>query len=154
VKVDLFTDPEFEFRWPETVSPEEQMVLKCKRLSYQARRRIEDGMMQVAPQAMERPRKGNNAANSAVMSFNVGTTKDRKIRDSVYDWENVLDPQGNPYAFSHDKLTTLISINCGLEPEIHGHLEAELLGEINARNNFMDQERPREGNLQTGSLDS
>jgi len=153
VKVDLFSDPEFEFRWPAEYSAAEQIVLKCRRLTYIARKKIEDGMMQVAPQAMERPRRG--ASNStAVMTLTVGSTKERKIRESVYDWENVLDPDGKPYVFSHDKLAALISINVSLDPTLHGHLEAELLEEINVRNNFMDQERPREGNSQTGSSDS
>jgi hypothetical protein len=153
MKIDLFEKPEYDFIWPlvEDYPREEKVVLKCRRLSHNARRRIEDNMIRMSPSDMERNHRGVSGSS---MTMAVGTIKELKLRDSVYDWENVFDPKGNSYKFSFDKLTELIACNGGLDSEQYGHLELELINEINRVNNFADQERPREGNSPTGSANS
>jgi len=143
MRVNFFQSETFDFVWPSVSDfPEEEKVtLHCKRLSHSKRVEIENGLFGVDAKSFERGKSqnGERLSGSPTFRFNVGSLKWTKILGSVKEWSNVLDESGDPVKMTETRLQDLITSNAGLPTSEVGHLETELITEIDMRNNFADR---------------
>ena len=161
MKVDLFRDPKYTVKWPlmDEYPEEDKITFFCRRLTHSSKRRIEDGMLRVDSAAMESARKGRSEGMGMTMA--IGTMKDQKIKDSILDWDNLLDKDGHKISYTWDKMVLLLISNADHDPIDFGHLETDLITEIDRQNNFADKTKlpeqngdTKEGKSLTGSSTS
>lgn len=150
MRVKLFAKREFEFRWP-TVDPteedqqngcvlipeEEKIVILLKKMNHHQKRTIEDSMVSATQSTFQRGRK-TQGSSDVNMSYKIGHVKDMRLNSSVTGWKNVLDEDGNELKYTFEKLCDLMSSNAGLDPEVYGHFENDLLADIDLRNSMAD----------------
>jgi hypothetical protein len=68
----IFRSPNYEFSWPtripsvesglQPLPPEEQLVIKCMRLSYEGKRIVEDGMVSVSGAGLSKASKATSTS--------------------------------------------------------------------------------------------
>jgi len=147
MKVNLFRKPEYEFVWPiqdpppeselPPIPPGEKITIKCRRLKHGAKRKIEDNMIDIKSTQLQRGRRRKDT-NQVSMSYRIGHMKDTQLKESVVNWLNVLDEDGNPILYTWDNLTALLACNADLDPDTYGVLETDLLDRIEKENSFAD----------------
>ena len=149
MKVNLFKEKGYEFKWPTEVPDEgsgfvaipeeEKVVIVLRRLGHNQKRRIEDGMMSINTSDMQRG-KGRKAATKSKdmkIEYKIGSVKETQLKESVVSWKNLVDDvTGKPIPYSWDSFTELLDCNGGLPTEHYGHFETELLDYIQEYNGF------------------
>lgn len=151
----FFGSREFMFSWPEKdPSPEqvaagfkpipdsEKIVLHCRRLGIGQKTEIEDNMVGIKGGKIQKA----SQVDDIEMAWKLGSTKVMRLKQSVFNWENVEDDEGNKIKFSHENLFTVLSLNAGLDSEVYGLLESDLLDRIEQENSFADKTRLTEKN--------
>ncbi len=150
MRVKLFTKRESEFQWPTTdpteeeqqnghklIPEEDKIVILLRKMTHHQKRTIEDSMVSATQSTFQRGRK-TQTSGDVNMAYKIGHVKDMRLNSSIMGWKNVLDEQGDEIKYTFEKLCDLMSSNAGLDPEIYGHFENDLLEEIDSRNSMAD----------------
>ncbi len=155
MRVKLFRKPEYDFRWPnhDSIPENERIVIKCKRLTRQAKRMIDDEMVSVKGSRFDRSIAADDVSKMS-MGYSIGTMKDMRLRESVTGWENVLDENGDPIKYSLEAFYELLSCNANLDPSEFSLLETDLLDQIESENSFADTTKVTAKNLPESSSES
>ena len=138
MEVDLFSSSSYTFVWPVDKSPPsgESIIFKCKELTHQDRRQIENKSSEgVIPRTTKKGKKKAQDEEFKI-SYLLGHIKDLKIKNSVVGWDNLTDKQGNSIVFNFDTLVQILDKNAGLSPKTYGNLEDDLLDAINDANHM------------------